>query len=43
MEGKMWMIQVRVEGWGIEVMKIQMRLVEVWMVVMLIAIQVAIQ
>jgi hypothetical protein len=39
----MWMIQVRVEGWGNEVMKIQMRLVEGWMVAMSIAIQVVIR
>jgi hypothetical protein len=42
-EDEMWTIQVRVEGWGIKVMRIQMRLVEVWMVVMLIAIRVVIK
>jgi hypothetical protein len=39
----MWTVQVRVEGWGIEVMMIQMLLVEVWMVAMSIAIRVEIQ
>jgi hypothetical protein len=39
----MWMIRVGVEGWGIEVTKIQMQLVEVWMVAMSIAIRVEIR